>query len=71
MKKVLIGVVGEKQDKIYVWSMKSIMDPDRAQKNKHKLLVGETVNQLVVHKGSMRKHLIVGRESGILDLCNI
>ena len=30
MKKVLIGVVGEKQDKIYVWSMKSIMDPDRA-----------------------------------------
>jgi len=29
LKKVLIGVVGEKIDNIYVWSMKSIMDPER------------------------------------------
>jgi hypothetical protein len=69
LKSFLLGAVGPKQDKIYVWSMKSTMDQERSQKCKHKLLVGEPVTQLVVHKASMRKYLIVGRKSGTIDLC--
>lgn len=30
LKKVLIGVVGHKRDYIYVWSMKSTIDPLRS-----------------------------------------
>lgn len=46
LKKVLIGVVGHNRDCIYVWSMKSTIDPTKSQKCKHKLIVGEPVTHL-------------------------
>eukprot|EP00347_Sterkiella_histriomuscorum_P006549 403352349 len=71
IKKYLAGVVGLNQDRIYVWSMKSTMDQQRPQRFKHKIIFGERVTQVISHKASLNRYLIVGKANGSIDIIEV